>query len=73
MYYIINLFDEAPEDLIEAVNCYIPRNSLRIGNYLHINSDTLIFFRAYKNIADTYEYIDIEKLKEILLLKHLKE
>lgn len=70
MFYVIDLTD-VPEDLIKAVNYYIPKNRLKTGNYLHINPDTLNFFKAYAILVEDYEYIDIKKLKELLLTRHL--
>ena len=71
MYYIIDLTD-VPEDLIQVANMYIPRNRLKTGRYLHINNDPLNFFKAYAILVEDYEHIDIKKLKELLLIKHLE-
>lgn len=70
MFYVIDLSD-VPEELIQVVNCYIPKNRLKTGKYLHINSDTLNFFKAYAILVEDYEHIDIKKLKELLLTRHL--
>ena len=71
MFYIIDLSD-VPEDLIQVANMYIPRNRLKTGRYLHINNDPLNFFKAYAILVEDYELIDIKKLKELLLIKHLE-
>lgn len=59
-----------PEDLYEEVAKYTPVTDL--GYHLFIIKDSLSFFRSFTILTKDYEVIDIEKLKEILLTKHLR-
>lgn len=72
MIYIIDLY-HVPDDLIKAVDYCISPDRPKTSRYLHINSDNLTFFRANLILVEDYEYIDIKKLKEVLLIKHLGE
>lgn len=70
MYYVIDLL-EVPEDLIKVIDDYlIP--GFKNGLYLHITKDSLEFFRTYTILFKDCEVIDIKKLKELLLIKHLR-
>lgn len=70
MYYVIDLL-EVPEDLIKEIDDYlIP--GFKNGLYLHITKDSLEFFRAFTILFKDCEVIDIKKLKELLLIKHLR-
>lgn len=71
MCYVIDLLEE-PRELDKAIDNYsIP--GFKHGRFLHITKDSLEFSRAYVVLVDEYEVIDFQKLKEILILKHLKE
>lgn len=71
MFYAIEM-EKVPDELIQAVLNHVSRRNLSGTKYLHINPETLNFFMTYSFLSDDIEIIDIEKLKEILLLKHLK-
>lgn len=70
MHYIIDL-DYVPEDIVEAISHDL--SDTREG-FLYIIKDSLIIFNTHSLILnEDHEFIDVEKLKELLILKHLKE
>lgn len=71
MYYVIDLQEE-PRDLNKAVDSLLLPGFTN-GRYLHIAKHSSEFFRAYSILPNNYELIDTQKLKEILLVKHLKD
>lgn len=70
MYYAVDLY-EISKDLTKEIESYL-HPGLGRGRFLHIKKDSLEFFRAYEILTDDYELIDTQKLKEILLVKHLR-
>lgn len=71
MYYAVDLY-ELSKDLTKEIERYL-HPGLGRGRFLHIKKDSLKFFRAYEILTDDYELIDTQKLKEILLFKHLED
>lgn len=72
MYYIINL-EDLPNDLAKEACSQISYMMPRHGRYLHIVKETYEFYGAYGNLAENHEFIDEQELKEIMLIKHLKD
>lgn len=69
MYYVIDLLGE-PKDLDKAIDNYlIP--GFKHGRFLYIKKDSLKFYRSYVELFDECEVIDFQKLKELVLVKHL--
>lgn len=62
--------ESIPEELYEEVTKYIPITEF--GYHLYINKESLGFFRSYRILTKDCEVIDIDRLKEILLVKHLR-
>lgn len=70
MHYIIDL-DYVPEELIKTISHKI--SNTRKG-FLYIRKDRLIIFNTHRLILlPGHEFIDVEKLKELLILRYLKE
>lgn len=70
MYYIISM-TYLPDELIEEIQLYLPDS--REG-FLFINKEDLSLYSSYILLLDAdFEAIDVEKLKELLVLKRLKE
>lgn len=70
MYYIISI-TYLPDELIKEIQLYLP--NAREG-FLFINKEDLSLYDSYILLLDTdFEEIDIEKLKELLVLKRLQE
>lgn len=71
MHYIVDL-EEISEDMVSSIDSSIITMYFKQGRYLHIYQESLSFYRAHEILAAEYEFIDLEKLKEILLIKHLR-
>lgn len=70
MFYIIDIA-YLPDELIKEIETYLPSKA---EGFLFIRKDGLGIFTSYRLFLDEgYEFIDIEKLKELLILKRLKE
>lgn len=71
MHYIVDL-EEISEDVVNSLDSSILTMYFNQGRYLHISQESLSFYRAHEILVDEYEFIDLEKLKEILIIKHLR-
>lgn len=69
MYYVIER-QEIPDDLIKEIERYV---YLMGGQYIYIDKETLQIFIGYEVKNRNSNFIGIDKLKEILILKHLME
>lgn len=71
MYYMISM-RHLPDELIKEIQTYLPRALM--DTFLFIDKDDLSLHSSYTLLFDgDIEPIDIDKLKEILLLKHLED
>lgn len=71
MFYIVDL-EDASEDILKSLEPLLVLIYFKQGRYLHINKEYLDFYRAHEILVNEYEIINVEKLKEILLIKHLR-
>lgn len=70
MYYMISMRN-LPDELIREIQVYLPRALL--DAFLFIDKNDLNLHSSYLHLFnEEIEPIDIEKLKEILVLKRLK-
>lgn len=69
MYYMIHT-SFIPEELHEEINNYLSHTR---REFLYINKEDLSLMRGFVAIEGECTYIDIEKLKELLVLKRIQE
>lgn len=69
MFYIIDTA-YLPDELIQEIEAYLPSKA---EGFLIIRKDGLGFHTHRLFLDEGYEFIDIEKLKELLILKRLRE
>lgn len=69
MFYVIER-QCLSDDLYKVIDSYAP---LMGGDYIYISKGTLKIFKGYRLLVSNSEYIDVDKLKEILVLKQLKD
>lgn len=70
MYYVISM-TYLPDELIKEIQLYLLNAK---EGFLFINKEDLSLSSTYIHLLDAdFEEIDIDKLKELLILKRLKE
>ena len=71
MYYMISM-RHLPDELIREIQTYLPRALL--DGFLFINKNDLSLHSSYATLFDEeWKYIDVNKLKELLILKRIKD
>lgn len=69
MYYIVDM-NYIPEELLEEINNYLSHTR---RDFLYINKEDLTLMKGFAAVEGECTYIDIEKLKELLVLKRIQE
>lgn len=72
MFYVIDL-ESLPDNLAKEARSQISYMMPRYGRYLYIVKETYEFYGAYGNLTENHEFIDEQRLKEIMLIKHLED
>ena len=70
MYYMISI-KHLPDELVKEIQMYLPSAN---SGFIFIKKNDLSLHNSYVRLFDEeWEPIDVDKLRELLVLKRLKE